>query len=118
MIYTIKPGIVVMRRPDTIFVNRGSRRIELALPEKDTLYTVDVSGEETDAFWWYRGRTYQTTNELNIYAVHEPKDEESYEVLSVPKQQWWTRVRNEKGKAGWLLNPVSFVGMDDCGAPD
>jgi hypothetical protein len=117
-VFTVKPGIVVMRRPDTIFVDRRSQRVPLALGEHDTLFTVDVAGEATDAYWWYRGKTYHTTNELNIFAVHEPKDEESYEVLSIPKQQWWVRVRNEKGKGGWLINPVSFPGMDDCGAPD
>jgi hypothetical protein len=116
LIYTTKPGIVIMRRPDTIFVSRGTRRIELALGDRDTLYSVDVAGEATDAYWWYRGKTYHTTNELNLFAVHEPKDEESYEVISVPKQQWWTRVRNAQGKTGWVLNPVSFDGIDACGS--
>ncbi len=38
-----------------------------------------------------------------------------FQLLLLPETEWWVRIRNHKGQAGWLLNPVGFAGSDGCG---
>jgi len=114
VLYTTKPGIVVLAQAITVKPFKNARRVTVQLAAHDTIYVVDVARVTTDAFWWYRGVTYHSGSELAISAVHGASASAPYDVLSVPAQEWWARVQSSTGATGWLLDPRSFSGIGGC----
>jgi hypothetical protein len=92
---------------------KNARQATVNLLAHDTIYVVEVGGETTDAYWWYRGVTYHGSD-FSASGVHGASAGAAYDVLSVPTQEWWARVRNSTGATGWVLDPRSFNGISGC----
>jgi hypothetical protein len=97
-------GIVKMLKP-VVFD-------EVEVPAGAVLYLLHEEGEGYCLFW-YHGATHH--QDLYAEAVHKGNDDFPWDVISVPRTEWWVRVKNHNGRTGWVLNPRDFRGMDAFG---
>jgi hypothetical protein len=84
-------------------------------PAGAVLYVLHGVGEGGFLFW-YGG----TSHIDNLYAetVHKGDTNFPWDVISLPKTEWWANVGNSDGKTGWVLNPnfqcTDALGGEQC----
>ena len=81
----------------------------------DTVHILSYSGE---GYWqyWYRGLV-GTGPEL--WSQSMTVGNIPGQLLAEPVSEWWVRVIDRRGRAGWLVVPSQgFGGYDACGGPD
>jgi hypothetical protein len=118
--FTVRPGetvyaltgLIITRNAGIVIVREQTRFYDVTVPAGAKLYALHLSGEG-GALFWYKGGAHR--GELYASSVHEGNDANPWDVLSLPQTEWWVRVRNQNGYAGWILNPRGFRGMDSCG---
>jgi hypothetical protein len=114
------PGVVVFTRAHTFLASREDGRTLTARQPMtraagDTIYTVGLEGEATDAWFWHAGHTYHSSDNLDVFRVHEATADKPYAVLSEPTFEWWVEARAANGTTGWLFDPWRFKGTGSCG---
>jgi hypothetical protein len=115
-VITLQFGIVKMIKPvvfdevETDKLPYSSHKIEV--PAGAVLYLLHQEGEGY-CLYWYNGATHH--QDLYAETVHKGNDDFPWDVISVPKTEWWVNVRNHDGQTGWVLNPKNFRGMDAYG---
>jgi hypothetical protein len=82
------------------------------VPAGAVLYVLHGDGEGS-FLYWYNGATHHE----GLYAetVHKGDADFPWDVISLPKTEWWVNVRNHDGQTGWILNPFDFRGVDSLG---
>jgi hypothetical protein len=118
--FTIRPsetvyaltGLIITRKAGLVIVRKQTRFYDVTVPAGAKLYVLHLEGEGV-ALFWYKGASHR--GELYASSVHKGNEAYPWDVLSVPETEWWARVRNRHGYAGWILNPRGFRGMDACG---
>jgi len=105
-------GLVITRKLGIVIVRKQTRFYNLTVPAGAKLYVLHLSGEG-GALFWYKGAAHSA--ELYAGSVHKGDETYPWDVLSIPQTEWWVKVRNLHGVAGWILNPREFRGMDACG---
>ncbi|HEX5413148.1 MAG TPA: hypothetical protein VFZ27_14950 [Terriglobia bacterium] len=118
--FTIRPGekvsaltgLVITRRAGLAIMRKQTSFEDITVPVGAKLFLLHRVGEGVDLFW-YKGATHSA--ELYIDQVRKANDQYPWDVISVPKTEWWVKVRNQRGATGWLLEPRGFQGMDACG---
>lgn len=118
--FTIRPGekvaaltgLVITRKSGLVIIRKQTSFEDITVPAGAKLFLLHRVGEGVDLFW-YKGATHSA--ELYVDQVRKANDQYPWDVISVPKTEWWVKVRNRRGATGWLLNPQSFRGMDACG---
>lgn len=118
--FTIRPGEttyaqtgqVITRKAGVVIVKKQTRFYNVTVPAGTKLYVLQLSGEG-GALFWYKGATHK--GELYASSVHKGNEAYPFDVLSLPQTEWWVRVRNLHGYAGWILDPRGFRGMNSCG---
>jgi len=82
------------------------------VPAGAVLYVLHGDGEGS-FFYWYNGATHHE----GLYAetVHKGDADFPWDVISLPKTEWWVNVRNHDGQTGWILDPFDFRGIDSLG---
>ncbi len=108
IIKMIKP--VVFDEVDTHTVPYISHKVEV--PRGAVLYLLHEEGEGY-CLYWYKGSAHH--QELYAESVHKGTDDYPWDVVSLPKTEWWVNVKNRNGRTGWILNPRYFRGMDTFG---
>jgi hypothetical protein len=112
------PGIVVFTAPHTVeafeVAGGSAKPARLHLRAGDTLFVISFGADSTDALLWRRGRTFFVDDDLAVYAIHVATPDAPYNVMALPTIEWWARVRNGSGRLGWVRNPTSFEGSNDC----
>ena len=109
-------GIVKMLKPivfddvETGPLPHLSHKVEV--PAGAVLYVLHEEGEGS-CLYWYNGATHH--KDLYAETVHKGDDDFPWDVISLPKTEWWVKFRNHDGRTGWVLNPRSFGGMDSLG---
>jgi hypothetical protein len=101
---------VIFDEVETGTVPYLSRKVEV--PAGAVLYLLHEEGEGY-CLYWYNGSTHH--QDLYAETVHKGNDDFPWDVISVPKTEWWVSVRNHDGRSGWVLNPRYFRGMDAFG---
>jgi hypothetical protein len=109
VVITREAGVVVLERPYTVESKSGGN---VTLPANARVYVLHNGGEGVDSVW-YRGATYRA--ELYATAVSAATAAYPRRVLSVPRYEWWVKVRNGRGKVGWVRDPLDFLGQGECG---
>ena len=118
--FTIRPGetvyaltgLIITRKAGVVMVRKQARFYDVTVPAGTKLYVLHLGGEGV-ALFWYKGAAHR--GELYASSVHKGNEAYPFDVLSLPQTEWWVRVRNLHGYAGWILNPREFRGMDSCG---
>lgn len=114
-----QPGVVTftssyafrVRRQDSLATSES-----LSFAAGDTIYNVDLPGEGTDAWFWYRGHTYHASGgDLDVFSVHSATIDRPYNVLSTPTFEWWVEARDSHGRTGWIFQPDGFNEIGRCG---
>ena len=111
-VFTIRPretvyaltGLIITRKAGVVIMRKQTRFYDVTVPAETKLYVLHIEGEGVA----HRGELYAET-------VHKGNAANPWDVLSLPQTEWWVRVRNLHGYAGWVLNPHGFRGMDNCG---
>jgi|SRR6267378_376135 len=82
------------------------------VPAGAVLYVLHGDGEGS-FLYWYNGATHHE----GLYAetVHKGDADFPWDVISLPKTEWWVNVKNHDGQTGWILNPFNFLGIDSLG---
>ena len=115
-VITRKFGIVKMVKPvvfddiDTRAPQYSSHKLEI--PTGAVLYVLHEEGEGS-CLYWYRGATHD--QELYAGTLHKRTDDMPWDVISLPKTEWWVKVKTHDGRTGWILDPRDFQGMDALG---
>lgn len=112
------PGLIVARAELRLSIMRGSDSVPtlvLTVPAGDTLYITDFSAEATEIVVWHRGKAFAISEGLYPFEKRQATPKAPYDVLSTPEEEWWVRIRNQKGVEGWVLNPYDFAGATSCG---
>lgn len=109
-------GVVVTRRTGRVKMLRAAT-LDPANPVTvragDILHTLHPRGEGVDVFW-FKGRLHE--HELYASAAdpaHPPNRE--WQVLSIPRTEWWVQIKSARGRMGWSNEPQKFLGKDACG---
>jgi hypothetical protein len=100
---------VVFDEVETSTVPYSTHKVEV--PAGAVLYLLHEEGEGY-CLYWYNGATHH--QDLYAESVHKGNDDFPWDVISVPKTEWWVKVKNHDGRIGWILNP-NFQGMDALG---
>lgn len=108
IIKVLKP--VVFDEVDTHKVPYISHKVEV--PAGAVLYLLHEEGEGY-CLYWYNGAAHH--QDLYAESVHKGSDDYPWDVISLPKTEWWVNVKNHIGRTGWVLNPRYFRGMDALG---
>jgi hypothetical protein len=112
------PGIVVFTGRATIeayeMAQGAPKESRLHMRAGDSLFVIMINAEATDAVLWRRGRTYVLGSGVEVFGIHVATPEAPYNVVSLPRLDWWARVRDRNGRLGWLRNPTRFAGTNDC----
>ena len=106
-------GLIITRKAGVVIVTKRTRFYDVTVPAGTKLYVLNIEGEGVSLFW-YKGAAHR--GELYAETVHKGNEAYPFDVLSLPQTEWWVRVRNLHGYAGWILNPRGFRGMDSCGS--
>jgi len=109
VVTTRKTGLVVLSRAYTFSTGDGK---EITVPAGGRVLTLHPGGEGV-GYFWYRGATFD--GELYADTVSPSTPEYPREVLSLPKYEWWVKVRNAAGRVAWVRDPTDFKGQDACG---
>lgn len=120
MAFTVRPGetvyaltgLIITRKVGVVIVRKKTRFYHVTIPAGAKLYVLNLLGEGVARFW-YKGAAH--TGELYASSVHKGNEVYPWDVLSLPQTEWWVRVRNLHGYAGWIRNPRGFRGMDSRG---
>lgn len=118
--FTIRPGetvygltgLIITRKAGVVIVKKQTRFYDVTVPAGAKLYVLHLGGEGV-ALFWYKGAAHR--GELYASSVHKGNEGYPFDVQSLPQTDWWVRVRNLHGYAGWILNPREFRGVDCCG---
>jgi hypothetical protein len=118
--FTVRPGetvyaltgLIITRKVGAVIVRKETRFYDVTVPAGTKLSVLHLEGEG-GALFWYDGAAHR--GELYASSVHKGNEAYPFDVLSLPQTEWWVRVRNLHGFAGWILNPHGFRGMDACG---
>lgn len=118
--FTIRPdekiaaftGVVITRKAGIVIVRKQTTFGDIILPPGAKLFVLHRQGEG-EALFWYKGATHSA--ELDADEVRKGSAAYPWDVLSLPKTEWWVKVRNARGATGWLLDPQGFQAMDACG---
>jgi hypothetical protein len=107
-----RPGIVAFRRSYSfrVYDPKLNDFVPIAVSKGDTVYVTGISAEMTDSYLWYRGVGYRNGGDLDVYSERQATTEHPYDVLSLPKPEWWVSVRNRRNQLGWVHNPFHFSG--------
>ena len=105
-------GVVITRRAGIVIVRKQRIFDNIVVPTGARLFVLHMQGEGYFLFW-YKGATH--SDALYAETVHKGTVSFPWDVLSVPQTEWWVKVKNRHGVAGWILNPRDFRGMDACG---
>jgi hypothetical protein len=107
-VITRKPGIVRVLK-HTVF--EGG----FEAPTGAVLYVLHAWGEGWFVFW-YDGAIHK--DGLYAEGVHKGNADFPWDVVSLPKTEWWANVENSDGKTGWILNPnfrcTDALGGEQC----
>jgi hypothetical protein len=115
-VITRQYGIVKMIKPvvfddiKTDTVPYTSHKLEV--PAGAVLYVLHEEGEGY-CLYWYKGATH--SQDLYAETVQKGNGDFPWDVISLPKTEWWVNVKNHDGRTGWVLNPRDFRGMDALG---
>ena len=101
---------VVFDEVETGTVPYTSLKVEV--PAGAVLYLLHEEGEGY-CLYWYNGATH--SQDLYAETVHKGNDDFPWDVISLPRTEWWVNVKNHNGRTGWALNPRDFRGMDALG---
>jgi hypothetical protein len=101
---------VVFDEVETGTVPYTSLKVEV--PAGAVLYLLHEEGEGY-CLYWYNGATH--SQDLYAETVHKGNDDFPWDVISLPRTEWWVNVKNHNGRTGWVLNPRDFRGMDALG---
>jgi hypothetical protein len=101
---------VVFDEVETGTVPYTSLKVEV--PAGAVLYLLHEEGEGY-SLYWYNGATH--SQDLYAETVHKGNDDFPWDVISLPRTEWWVNVKNHNGRTGWVLNPRDFRGMDALG---
>jgi hypothetical protein len=71
-------------------------------PAGAVLYILHGNGEGSFSFW-YNGATHHDL--LYAEGVHKGNSHFPWDVISLPKTEWWANVKNHDGQIGWILDP-------------
>ena len=82
------------------------------VPAGAVLYVLHGDGEGS-FLYWYNGATHHEG--LYAESVHKGDADFPWDVISLPKTEWWVNVKNHDGQTGWILNPFNFLGIDSLG---
>lgn len=85
---------------------------KVEVPAGAVLYLLHEEGEGY-CLYWYNGATHH--QDLYAESVHKGNEEFPWDVISIPKIEWWVNIKNHDGRTGWVLNPKYFRGMDALG---
>lgn len=118
--FTVQPGekvdaltgLVITRKAGVVIVRKETSFGDITVPPGETLFVLHRSGEG-EALFWYKGATH--SSELDADEVRKGNATYPWDVISLPKTEWWVKVKNSRGATGWLLDPHGFRGMDACG---
>lgn len=105
-------GLVITRKAGLAIVRKQTSFEDITVPAGAKLFLLHRVGEGVDLFW-YKGAAHSA--ELYVDQVRKANDQYPWDVISVPKTEWWVKVKNSRGVMGWLLEPKGFRGMDACG---
>ena len=105
-------GLIITQRAGFAIVRKQTRFYDITVPAEAKLYVLHLSGEG-GALFWYKGATHR--GEIYASSIHKGNKAYPFDVLSLPQTEWWVRVRNLHGNAGWILDPRGFRGMNSCG---
>ena len=105
IIKTLKP--VVFDEVETRTVPFTSHKIDI--PAGAVLYLLHEEGV-CYCLYWYDGATHR--QDLYAETVHRGNADFPWDVVSLPKTEWWVNVKNHDGQTGWILNPFDFRGID------
>jgi hypothetical protein len=86
----------------------------LSLQPGELLYTLHYLGEGFDLFW-YKGNLYSDQISAREPHTDPPPPDLNVQVISIPKSEWWVKIRNRQGKSGWSRETQKFDNMDACG---
>jgi hypothetical protein len=95
---------------DTRTVPYSSHKLEI--PAGAVLYVLHEQGEGY-CLYWYNGAVH--SQDLYAETVHKGTDAFPWDVVSLPKTEWWANIKNHDGRTGWVLNPTNFRGIDALG---
>jgi len=91
-------GLVILRAPHRDEMN------DIPYVAGDSLFVLDYVGENVHNAW-LRGRAIQTV-----------VDELPGRVVREPRAQWWARIRDRRGRVGWVdMDKTNVSGADACG---
>ena len=125
LVRTIVAGEAVVTAPTSVDVLSHkfpmNRAETLTFEPGDRVYLLAPRGEG----WmsgWYRGRV---LDEFDATMFGRTEDCEKRRrctgtIERAPEIDWWVRIRNARGRIGWVLMPRAkraFNGPDACGAP-
>jgi hypothetical protein len=105
-------GVVITKKPGTVRNIQETKLGDFVVPKGTLFYTLHQGGEGSTLFW-FKGKARWA--DLYADSIHAGTPEYPWEVLSLPEAEWWVKVRTSSGRAGWILNPMDFKGMDSCG---
>jgi hypothetical protein len=114
-VVTYKVGVTKVLKPIKMgYQENGNNNEEkLNLKPGEVIYTLHYAGEGYDLFW-YKGKTYSDQISGDKLDPNPPPAHLSLQIISRPKADWWVKVKNHKGKIGWIKNPPYFEGSDSC----
>ena len=122
VVRTTAPGEARVEAPTVLEVY--SKRFPRADPEKLTLapgsrlYLLTTQGEGWRS-GWYAGRLLES---FDSWKLGRPDDCARWQkctgiIEREPESEWWVRLRNARGKVGWVLMPrnrQAFTGTSGC----
>lgn len=114
VVITYEYGVSKVLKPIQLgYPLKGDKPV-LSLRPGELLYTLHHLGEGLDLFW-YKGRLYSDQISAREPDPDPPPPDLNVQVISVPKDVWWVKIRNRKGQPGWSRETEKFDNMDACG---
>jgi hypothetical protein len=115
-VITLQFGIIKILKP-VVFDEVETRTVpytnhKIDIPAGAVLYLLHEEGEGY-CLYWYNGATHH--QDLYAETVHKGDADFPWDVISLPKTEWWVNVKNHDGQTGWILNPFDFRGIDALG---
>lgn len=96
-------GVVVLR------ANHVDRMYKTPFAKGDTLLVLDYLGEGQYNAWW-RGYSIQ------VESFWDAPGESAGSIVRQLSMRWWARVRDARGRRGWIdMDKVGVSGADACG---
>jgi hypothetical protein len=69
----------------------------------EVMYVLNSIGEGF-YYLWYKGKLFQ----------EQIDTEKDLKILTMPKDDWWVKIKNRKGQTGWTKLPENFDNKDSC----